>query len=49
MPYKRMKEFFTDVLHMPISEGGITSVLQRFVKRVHYHPEVKKVGSPYCL
>jgi len=33
MPYKRMKEFFTDVLHMPISEGGIASVLQRFVKK----------------
>ena len=33
MPYKRMKEFFTDVLHMPISEGGIANVLQRFVKK----------------
>ena len=28
-----MKEFFTDVLHMPISESSIASVLQPFVKK----------------
>ena len=39
MPYKRMKEFFTDTFHLPISEGGIAGVLQRFVKKAipHYH------------
>lgn len=33
MPYKRMKEFFTDAFNLPISEGSIANILQRFVKK----------------
>lgn len=33
MPYRRMKEFFTDALNLPISEGSIANILQRFTKK----------------
>lgn len=33
MPYKRMKEFFTDLLNLPMSEGSITNILQRLTKK----------------
>ena len=42
MPYKRMKEFFTDAFHLSISEGGIASVLQRFVKKALPHYDTIK-------
>jgi transposase len=42
MPYKRMKEFFTDAFHLAISEGGIASVLQRFVKKALPHYDTIK-------
>ena len=33
MPYKRMKEFFTDVFNLPISQGSIANILQRLTKK----------------
>src|SRR5690606_21452874 len=33
LPFNRMKEFFSDVMGLPISEGGIYNVLQRFAKK----------------
>jgi transposase len=33
LPFNRMKEFFSDAMSLPISEGGIYNVLQRFAKK----------------
>ena len=33
IPYKRMKEFFQDVLKLPISTGGIYNILQRLASK----------------
>lgn len=33
VPFKRMQEFFNDVLHVPISEGGIHYLLNKLVKK----------------
>ena len=33
IPFKRMKEIFSDVFHAPISEGGIHYVLDRLIKK----------------
>lgn len=33
IPFRRMKEFFNDVFHVPISEGGIHYLLNKFVKK----------------
>ena len=33
LPYQRMKEFFSDVMNLPISQGGIASILQRFTQK----------------
>jgi len=33
LPFNRMKEFFSDVLGLPVSEGGIHNILQRFTKK----------------
>lgn len=33
IPFKRMQEFFNDVLHVPISEGGIHYLLNKLVKK----------------
>ena len=33
IPFKRMKEFFNDVFHVPISEGGIHYLLNKLVKK----------------
>lgn len=33
IPYKRMKEFFQDVLKLPISTGGIYNILQRLANK----------------
>jgi transposase len=33
LPYNRMKEFLSDVMGLPVSEGGINTILQRFTKK----------------
>jgi len=33
IPFRRMKEFFNDVFHLPISEGGIHYLLNKFGKK----------------
>ena len=33
LPYNRMKEFLSDVMGLPVSEGGINNILQRFTKK----------------
>lgn len=42
MPYKRMKEFFTDAFNLPISEGSIANMLQRFMKKALPHYDTIK-------
>ena len=42
MPYKRMKEFFTDAFNLSISEGSIANILQRFVKKALPHYDIIK-------
>jgi transposase len=42
MPYKRMKEFFTDAFNLPMSEGSIANILQRFVKKALPHYDIIK-------
>lgn len=44
MPYKRMKEFFTDAFNLSISEGSIANILQRFVKKALPHYDIIKQG-----
>jgi transposase len=33
LPYQRMQEFFSDVMNLSISQGGIASILQRFTQK----------------
>ena len=33
IPFKRMKEFLSDAFHLPISEGGLHYLLDRFTKK----------------
>ena len=33
LPFTRMKEFFSDVMGLPVSEGGICHILQRFAQK----------------
>ncbi|MBC7388469.1 MAG: IS66 family transposase [Opitutaceae bacterium] len=43
LPYKRMKELFTDVMNLPISVGGINSVLERITKKaLPWYEQIKK-------
>jgi transposase len=43
LPYKRMKELFTDVMNLPISVGGINNVLARISqKTLPYYLEIKE-------
>jgi transposase len=43
LPYKRMKELFTDVMNLPISVGGINSVLKRLAqKALPYYEQIKE-------
>jgi transposase len=43
LPYKRMKEFFTDVMGLPVSVGGINHILKRLVqKATPYHGQIKE-------
>lgn len=43
LPYKRMKELFTDVMNLPISVGGINSVLARITqKALPWYEQIKK-------
>lgn len=33
LPFQRMQEFFSDVMNLSISQGGIASILQRFTQK----------------
>ena len=39
LPYKRMKEFFTDVMGVPVSVGGINNILNRLIQKASPHYE----------
>lgn len=39
MPYKRMEEFLTDVMGLPVSVGGINNILKRLVQKATPHYE----------
>lgn len=42
MPYQRMQEFLSDVMNLPISQGTIANVLQRFSqKSMPFYQEIK--------
>lgn len=42
-PFKRMKEFFTDVMGLPVSVGGIDYILKRLTgKALPYYEQIKK-------
>jgi len=43
LPFNRMKEFFSDVMGLPVSEGGIYHILQRFAqKSLPVYLQIKK-------
>lgn len=42
IPFRRMKEFFNDVFHVPISEGGIHYLLNKLVKKAEPAYEIIK-------
>ncbi len=43
LPYQRMKEFFTDVMGLPVSVGGINNILNRFIKKATpHHQQIKE-------
>jgi len=43
LPYKRMKELFTDVMNLPISVGGINGVLTRITQKgLPWYEQIKK-------
>lgn len=43
LPYKRMQEFFNDVMNLPVSVGGINNILNRLVLKAKPHYEqIKK-------
>lgn len=37
LPYQRMKEFFTDVMGLPVSVGGINNILKRLTQKALPH------------
>ncbi|CAN5851014.1 hypothetical protein BH18ACT7_BH18ACT7_22760 [soil metagenome] len=39
LPYQRMKEFFTDVMCLPVSVGGINNILRRLAQKALPHYE----------
>ncbi len=39
LPYQRMKEFFTDVMGLPVSVGGINNILKRLTQKALPHYE----------
>jgi hypothetical protein len=39
LPYQRMKEFFTDVMDLPVSVGGINNILKRLTQKALPHYE----------
>lgn len=42
-PFKRMKEFFTDVMGLPVSVGGIDYILKRLTgKALPYYEQIKE-------
>jgi transposase len=43
LPYQRMKEFFTDVMGLPVSVGGINNILKRLTqKAMPYYEQIKE-------
>ena len=48
IPFRRMKEFFNDVFHVPISEGGIHYLLNKLAKKAEpaYEMIKQKLLSP---
>lgn len=43
MPYKRLEEFFRDVLGLPISTGGLNHILKRLVqKAIPHYQQIKE-------
>jgi transposase len=43
LPYQRMKEFFTDVMCLPVSVGGINNILKRLtLKALPHYQEIKE-------
>ena len=43
LPYERMKEFFTDVMGLPVSVGGIHHILKRLTqKALPYYEQIKE-------
>lgn len=43
LPFNRMKEFFSDVMGLPVSEGGVHHILQRFAqKAVPVYAQIKE-------
>lgn len=51
LPFKRMKELFNDVFHLPISEGGIHHLLNKFVRKAQpaYEMIKQKLLSKHSL
>ncbi len=48
VPYHRMKEFFTDVMHLPLSVGGIHNILKRLTQKAIPHYEQIKERLYQC-
>jgi len=43
LPYQRMKEFFTDVMGLPVSVGGIHNILKRLtLKALPHYEQIKE-------
>jgi transposase len=43
LPYQRMKEFFTDVMGLAVSAGGINNILKRLTRKaVPYYEQIKE-------
>jgi transposase len=43
LPYQRMKEFFADVMALPVSVGGINNVLNRLIQKARpHHGQIKQ-------
>ncbi len=50
LPYQRMKEFFTEVMGLPVSVGGINHILKRLTyKALPYYEQIKERISKSIL
>jgi len=47
LPYHRMKEFFADVMNLPLSVGGIHNILKRITQKAfpHYEQIKQRIGK----